>query len=93
MFGADLSDCHNKTALYSYHKDKLGAKFVEFANYDMPVSYEGPHGGVKKEHLFTRASCGVFDVSHMGQLHISGKSAAAFLEHITVVDTQALAPG
>lgn len=46
-----------------------------------------------KEHLFTRSSCGIFDVSHMGQLHVRGKDAAKFLEHATVVDTQALAPG
>jgi aminomethyltransferase len=66
---------------------------VEFANYQMPVQYEGEHGGVMKEHLFTRNSCGIFDVSHMGQMHMRGKDAAAFLEHLTVVDTQALDNG
>ena len=66
---------------------------VEFAGYDMPVLYEGENGGVKKEHLFTRASCGIFDVSHMGQVHFRGKDAARFLERVTVVDTQALRPG
>ena len=39
---------------------------VEFAGYEMPVLYSGEYGGVMKEHLHTRNSCGVFDVSHMG---------------------------
>ena len=46
-----------------------------------------------KEHLHTRASCGVFDVSHMGQTHFFGKDAGKFLELMTVVDTQALDHG
>ena len=63
---------------------------VEFAGYSMPVLYSGAvggKGGVMKEHLHTRSSCGVFDVSHMGQVHLRGKGSAAFLERITVVDT------
>ena len=59
----------------------------------MPVLYGGEKGGVLKEHLHTREACGVFDVSHMGQTHFRGKDAAAFLEHMTVVDTQALYHG
>lgn len=39
---------------------------IEFAGYHMPALYAGENGGVLKEHLFTRSSCGVFDVSHMG---------------------------
>mmetsp|Transcript_13392 Transcript_13392/g.22805 ORF Transcript_13392/g.22805 Transcript_13392/m.22805 type:complete len:192 (-) Transcript_13392:624-1199(-) len=66
---------------------------VEFAGYEMPVLYSGDMGGVVKEHHHTRSSCGVFDVSHMGQLHLRGKDAGAFLEHMTVVDTQALKHG
>lgn len=66
---------------------------VEFAGYDMPVLYAGEKGGVLKEHIHCRESCGVFDVSHMGQTHFMGKDAAAFLEHMTVVDTQALHHG
>lgn len=46
-----------------------------------------------KEHLHCRESCGIFDVSHMGQTHFKGKDAAAFLEKMTVVDTQALHHG
>jgi len=93
FMASDQDHTHNKTELFHYHKDKLGAKMVEFAGYDMSVLYDGEHGGVKKEHLFTRKSCGIFDVSHMGQVHFRGKDAARFLERITVVDTQALKPG
>lgn len=46
-----------------------------------------------KEHLHCRASCGIFDVSHMGQVHFRGANAGAFLEHMTVVDTEALKLG
>lgn len=66
---------------------------VEFAGYDMPVLYSGEKGGVMKEHVHTREECGIFDVSHMGQTHFRGKDAAAFLEYMTVVDTQALHHG
>lgn len=66
---------------------------VPFAGYEMPVQYTGEKGGVMKEHLHCRAACGVFDVSHMGQTHWKGKDAAAFLEYMTVVDTQALHNG
>ena len=63
---------------------------VDFAGYHMPVKY--PLGGLK-EHLHCRASCGLFDVSHMGQVRVTGRDAARFLERVTVVDTQSLAPG
>jgi aminomethyltransferase len=55
-----------KTALHKYHSEALGGKLVEFAGYEMPVLYSGENGGVMKEHLYTRKSCGIFDVSHMG---------------------------
>jgi len=55
-----------KTALYEYHKS-LGAKFVPFAGYEMPVQYTS---GILEEHKLTRAKAGLFDVSHMGQLFI-----------------------
>ena len=55
-----------KTALYEYHKS-LGAKFVPFAGYHMPVQYVS---GIIEEHKHTRTKAGLFDVSHMGQLFI-----------------------
>lgn len=78
------------THLHSYHKDVLKAKMVPFAGYDMPVLYPE---GIIKEHLHCRQSVGLFDVSHMGQVRIVGKDAAAFLERLTVADVQALPRG
>ena len=57
-----------KTALYNYHKD-LGAKFVSFAGYEMPIQYKD---GIVKEHISTRSYAGFFDVSHMGQFFLEG---------------------
>ena len=71
-----------KTPLHALHVE-AGAKMVPFAGYDMPVQYKL---GVKKEHLHTRDSAGLFDVSHMGQLRLHGAGAAAFLESLLPVD-------
>ena len=57
-----------KTSLYQLHRVN-GAKFVEFAGYQMPIQYSD---GVVEEHKFTRSNAGIFDVSHMGQLFIYG---------------------
>jgi len=62
-----------KTALNSLHK-KYGAKIVSFAGYEMPIQYLG---GIIKEHKNTRTNAGIFDVSHMGQLHIKGDNSLA----------------
>lgn len=67
-----------------------GAKMVPFAGYDMPVSYPL---GVLKEHLHARAQAGLFDVSHMGQVIISGADAAQALERLMPVDVAGLAAG
>ena len=72
-----------KTALYNFHKN-LGAKFVAFAGYEMPIQYKD---GIVKEHISTRQTAGFFDVSHMGQLFISGsKSLEQSLEKIIPLD-------
>ena len=55
----------------------LGAKFGEFAGWDMPLEYAG--GGVLKEHAAVRDSVGVFDVSHLGKASVTGEGAAAFV--------------
>ena len=57
-----------KTPLYNLHI-KHGAKMVEFAGYQMPIQYKS---GIIQEHKFTRENAGIFDVSHMGQLFITG---------------------
>ncbi|KEI72129.1 glycine cleavage system aminomethyltransferase GcvT [Endozoicomonas elysicola] len=71
-----------KTPLYNLHLAQ-GAKMVPFAGYEMPVQYPS---GVKTEHLHTRNKAGVFDVSHMGQLTLSGDGADHFLESLVPVD-------
>lgn len=77
-----------KTAAYDTHLD-LGGKMVEFAGYALPVQYLP---GVKTEHLHTREAASLFDVSHMGQLRITGPDRVAFLESLVVADLQALEP-
>lgn len=69
---------------------QLGGRMVEFAGYAMPVHYPE---GVLAEHLWTRAKAGLFDVSHMGQLTVSGSAAADWLESIAPGDFKALQPG
>jgi aminomethyltransferase len=77
------------TPLHQLHVG-LGAKMVPFAGYDMPVQYPA---GVKTEHLHTRAKAGLFDVSHMGQVRLTGADAAAKLEALVPGNLQALKPG
>jgi aminomethyltransferase len=72
----------SRTPLYNLHLE-LGAKMVPFAGYEMPVQYPA---GVLKEHAHTRTQAGLFDVSHMGQVRLSGASAAAALESLVPVD-------
>jgi aminomethyltransferase len=74
--------------LDAWHRDK-GARMVEFAGYWMPVQFEG----IIAEHLWTRESAGLFDVSHMGQLTVSGDGAAEELEALLPADISALKPG
>ncbi|HJV87052.1 MAG TPA: glycine cleavage system aminomethyltransferase GcvT [Noviherbaspirillum sp.] len=71
-----------RTPLYNLHLE-LGARMVPFAGYEMPVQYPA---GVLKEHNHTRAQAGLFDVSHMGQVRLSGVGAAAALESLVPVD-------
>ena len=71
-----------KTPLHKMHVD-TGAKMVPFAGYEMPVSYPL---GIKKEHTHTRERAGLFDVSHMGQIRLSGEHAMSALESLVPVD-------
>lgn len=75
-------------ALHKVH-EKLGAKMVPFAGYNMPVQYEG----VTAEHLTVRESVGVFDVSHMGEFLVSGENALALIQKVTSNDASKLAIG
>ena len=62
-----------KTPLHALHQE-LGAKLVPFAGYEMALQYPG---GIINEHTHTRTQAGLFDVSHMGQIRLSGPEAAA----------------
>ena len=77
------------TPLHALHVE-LGARMVPFASYSMPVQYPA---GLMAEHLQTRKSAGLFDVSHMGQLRLVGPDAAAAFETLMPVDVIDLAPG
>jgi aminomethyltransferase len=80
-----------KTALNAVHR-RLGAKMVDFNGWDMPVEYPSV-GGLMKEHLAVRSGVGVFDVSHMGDIRVSGPQALEAVQHITMNDASKLAVG
>jgi glycine cleavage system T protein (aminomethyltransferase) len=82
-------EASKRTPLYALHLE-LGARMVPFAGYDMPVQYPG---GILAEHRQTRAAAGLFDVSHMGQIHLAGNDPAAALETLVPGDIRGLAPG
>lgn len=78
--------------LDSWHRAR-GARMVPFAGYEMPIQYPGQLGGIIAEHNWTRESAGLFDVSHMGQLLVSGEGVAEALEALMPGDFSALKPG
>ncbi|RCW69333.1 glycine cleavage system aminomethyltransferase GcvT [Pseudorhodoferax soli] len=80
------SDTLLHTPLHALHLE-LGARMVPFAGYSMPVQYPK---GLMAEHLQVRASAGLFDVSHMGQLRLEGPDAAAAFETLIPVDVLGL---
>ncbi|MEX0655863.1 MAG: glycine cleavage system aminomethyltransferase GcvT [Phycisphaeraceae bacterium] len=66
-----------RTPFYEFHREH-GAKFVDFAGWEMPIMYRS----IRDEHQQVRTAGGLFDVSHMGRLKISGRHARRFLEHV-----------
>src|SRR3954471_23507732 len=74
-----------RTPLHDSHV-LLGARMVEFAGWDMPVQYSGPI----PEHLAVRQAAGLFDVSHMGEIEVSGPGAEAFVDYVTPNDVRGL---
>jgi len=80
-----------KTALYSVHR-QMGAKMVEFNGWEMPVEYPSA-GGIMAEHNAVRTGVGIFDVSHMGDIRLTGPQALAAVQHISMNDTARLAIG
>jgi aminomethyltransferase len=78
-----------RTPLYERHVG-LGAKMVAFAGWDMPLNYAA---GVVAEHLTTRRSAGLFDVSHMGRFSVKGPDALPYLQRVLSNDAAALPVG
>lgn len=78
-----------RTPLYEEHL-KLGAKMVEFVGWEMPLNYPS---GILAEHLATRKFGGLFDISHMGRLLISGQDALPFMQYVLTNNAAALEPG
>ena len=77
-----------RTPLYEEHK-KLKARIVPFAGYEMPVQYEG----ISQEHNAVRNAVGIFDVSHMGELLLTGEFSGAVVDYLIVSDATKLVDG
>lgn len=88
MADADTLILTQPLPLDGWHRAR-GGRMVPFAGYHMPVQYEG----IMAEHLWTRESAGLFDVSHMGQLMLTGRGAADALEAVLPGEIKALKPG
>ncbi len=78
-----------RTTLYDEHV-KHGARMVDFAGWEMPIQYLT---GINQEHLAVRESVGLFDVSHMGEVRITGEEATDFLSYATLNNPAKLRPG
>ena len=76
------------TCLHDSHV-ALGAKMSPFAGFDMPIQY----AGITQEHLAVRQNVGMFDVSHMGEIFVSGPDAEAFVNHIFTNQVAGMEPG
>jgi aminomethyltransferase len=76
------------TPLFEAHR-RLGARLIDFGGWEMPVQYSG----IVDEHLCVRRAAGIFDISHMGEVEISGAGANDFLNHLLTNDAARLAVG
>ena len=79
-----------RTPLYECHV-KHGGKIVDFAGYELPVQYEGL--GVITEHTAVRTKAGLFDVSHMGEVIVSGPDAESALNYLLTNDIRGMYDG
>ena len=78
-----------RTPLNAVHRE-LGGRMVDFGGWDMPVQYPA---GVIEEHMRTRTACGLFDVSHMGEIWVEGPGSIPFVNRLTTNDVSALVDG
>jgi len=82
-----------RTPLHGEHV-QLKARIVPFAGWELPVQYAGPlGGGLVEEHKAVRSGAGIFDVSHMGELELTGPQAGAVIDELVTNDLSKLAPG
>ena len=79
---------NKRTCLYDKHV-ALGALISPFGGFDMPIQYSG----IIDEHQAVRQHCGVFDVSHMGEVTVRGKDAERYVNHIFTNDVSQMSPG
>jgi aminomethyltransferase len=77
-----------RTALFEEHQ-KLGGRLIDFGGWELPVQYSG----VMEEHLACRAGVGLFDVSHMGEVHVDGPGAEKYLNYLVSNNVAKLAVG
>jgi aminomethyltransferase len=77
-----------RTPLFPAHQ-KLNARLIDFGGWEMPVQYTS----ITDEHLAVRNAAGIFDISHMGEVTVSGAAAVEFLNHLLTNDIRKLAPG
>ncbi len=78
-----------RTPLYEAHV-AAGARLVPFAGWEMPIQYGD---GIRSEHMAVRSAVGIFDVSHMGEVQVTGPDAEAFLQHVSSNDVSRLQVG
>ena len=74
-----------RTPLHARH-EALGARMVGFAGWEMPVQYRG----IQAEHSAVRSGAGLFDVSHMGEIDVTGAGASRFCQRLTTNDIERL---
>src|SRR3954454_4014466 len=77
-----------RTPLFTAH-EKLGGRLIEFGGWEMPVQYTS----IVDEHLAVRRAAGLFDISHMGEISVSGPNALVFLNQVLTNDLRKLVPG
>lgn len=76
--------------MFNYQKNIIGAKIVDFCGFEMPVKFNAT--SIIQEHMQCRQKAVVFDVSHMGQIHIHGKDRYNFLESLCPADAKEIKP-
>jgi aminomethyltransferase len=86
----DAPPALKRTPLFDRHL-AAGARLVEFAGWEMPVQYSAT--GIRAEHMAVREGCGIFDVSHMGEIETRGPDALALLQRLLSNDVSAIAVG